>query len=392
MTTGALPYCVKDEATFLAGLNAVNKCTYGNDDLFVNYKGQANVFVEFSSLAEKQKNEQNQKSKRGRVIFLQHGLSGIAGLNNSYWAGEQYTEFEVMVKNLKGETAKNGFKFESLGIITKRKTSIKEIKNKNTYNNSIDGSTYLFFNDVKDKEKADKIGINNLIYEKTKEKNILIRTEFSTGQRSFAIQLEEMKDIVNMIGKLSDEIDVTFIGHSMGGIASINYGIDYAKENLNKNIDIITISTPYRSNSLAQIAANLELPADIISPVVNTAFKGIGVGIFTEAKEDLSSEERRKELIQKWKKRTRNIELCAIGVSKAGLEHDERAIELGDGVVDLESQLGGDFPDISSKYLVVYKDYESKLSDAAATKHKANHSNTPDMLQVIDIVKDSIKK
>ena len=45
--------------------------------------------------------------------------------------------------------------------------------------------------------------------------------------------------------------------------------------------------------------------------------------------------------------RNSNTELCAITVVKAGLENDERAIEIGDGIVELQSKLGGDFLDVS---------------------------------------------
>ena len=341
VTNGALPYCTKDEKNFLEALKATNECEYGQNDLFVNYNGKDNVFVEHYSLV---KNKDNNKSKRGRVVFMQHGLDGIVGENPDK-ASDQYIEFQKMVEGLKGKTAKNGFEFESLGIITKRKKSINNLKETNTFITDKDdkNSTYLFFNDYRDKERAKEIGMSALIYEKTENKNILIRTEFSTGQTSFENQRNEMAKIVSMVGKIDDEIDVTFIGHSMGGIVSINYGIDYAKLNRNKDIDIITISTPYDTNFLAKMKSD------------------------TPAREDLASESTRKALIEKWDKKTENIELCAIGVAKAGLEDSFRAIFMGDSIVNLRSQLGYNFNNISSRYLVVNKEEEKKYLTKACS-------------------------
>ncbi len=341
VTNGALPYCTKDEKNFLEALKATNECEYGQNDLFVNYNGKDNVFVEHYSLV---KNKDNNKSKRGRVVFMQHGLDGIVGENPDK-ASDQYMEFQKMVEGLKGKTAKNGFEFESLGIITKRKKSINNLKETNTFITDKDdkNSTYLFFNDYRDKERAKEIGMSALIYEKTENKNILIRTEFSTGQTSFENQRNEMAKIVSMVGKIDDEIDVTFIGHSMGGIVSINYGIDYAKLNRNKDIDIITISTPYDTNFLAKMKSD------------------------TPAREDLASESTRKALIEKWDKKTENIELCAIGVAKAGLEDSFRAIFMGDSIVNLRSQLGYNFNNISSRYLVVNKEEEKKYLTKACS-------------------------
>ena len=167
----------------------------------------------------------------------------------------------------------------------------------------------------------------------------------------------------------------------MGGIVSINYGIDYAKLNRNKDIDIITISTPYDTNFLAKVKSD------------------------TPAREDLASESTRKALIEKWDKKTENIELCAIGVAKAGLEDSFRAIFIGDAVVNLRSQLGYNFNNISSRYLVVNKEEEKKVLDQGLSynlkklsgieilddTNRAYHSNTPDMEEVIEIIKDNIK-
>ena len=343
VTNGALPYCTKDEKNFLEALKATNECEYGQNDLFVNYNGKDNVFVEHYSLV---KNKDDNKSKRGRVVFMQHGLDGAFKGEDPKDASDQYMEFQKMVEGLKGKTAKNGFEFESLGIITKRKKSINNLKETNTFitDKEDKNSTYLFFNDYRDKERAEEIGgMSALIYEKTENKNILIRTEFSTGQTSFENQRNEMAKIVSMVGKIDDEIDVTFIGHSMGGIVSINYGIDYAKLNRNKDIDIITISTPYDTNFLAKMKSD------------------------TPAREDLASESTRKALIEKWDKKTENIELCAIGVAKAGLEDSFRAIFMGDSIVNLRSQLGYNFNNISSRYLVVNKEEEKKYLTKACS-------------------------
>lgn len=46
VTNGALPYCAKGKEEFLESLKATNECEYGQNDIFVNYKGKENVFVE----------------------------------------------------------------------------------------------------------------------------------------------------------------------------------------------------------------------------------------------------------------------------------------------------------------------------------------------------------
>lgn len=377
ITNGALPYCAKDEKTFLEALKKSSECTYGNDKLFVNYDGKENVFVQFSSLIERIINESNNFTDKGRVILMQHGLDGFNGATDTNKARAQYDEFEKMVIALKEKTAKNGLPYKSLGIITKRGTTIKKLKEKKITYREKDG-TYLFFNDATDCEKTEsyeknnKNGVSELIEEIARTHNILIRTELSTGQESFETQLKELQEIVDILGHFSSSINVTYIGHSMGGLASINYGITYGAYNYLKNIDIITISTPYRANSFAKLKSKTKI-------------------LQTSASDDLASEYRRLELIEKWKGRNLNTELCAIAVTKAGLEDDERAIELGDGIVELQSQLGGDFPDVSPQYIVVYNKNETPGPDSIALWNDAYHSNTPDMKEVIDIVNDSIR-
>lgn len=186
-------YCGKDTETFLEGLKKVSECTYENDKLFVHYKGKENVFVQYASLIERNKYQSNvlDNKKRGRVIFMQHGLSGFGAVftknSTSSTAPLQYDEFEVMVKkltnNMKG---KNGFGYKSLGIITKRVKTIEELKAKKiTYLSNYKKDTYIFFNNAIEHKRAEKNGISKLIEEFTKYNNVLIRTEFSTGQESF---------------------------------------------------------------------------------------------------------------------------------------------------------------------------------------------------------------
>lgn len=70
-----------------------------------------------------------------------------------------------------------------------------------------------------------------------------------------------------------------------------------------------------------------------------------------------------------------NIKLCAIAVAKVGKEKDYSSINIGDGVVNLKSQLGKEFKNISSKYLVINESKEDFLHDSFHTSDYAHHSN-----------------
>lgn len=135
-------------------------------------------------------------------------------------------------------------------------------------------------------------------------------------------------------------------------------------------MDIITICTPYLPSILAT-------GKNIINKI--------------DASVDLSSQKTRYILLDKWNKRTKNIELCSIAVAKVGKEKTSSNINIGDGVVNLKSQLGGDFKNISSKYLVVYEAKEKVGLDSMDDTNNAHHSNTPNMEEVIEIIKNEIK-
>ena len=337
-----------EENTYKNTNNPKEKTRTFNEIVFVQTEKE-NILIEHSKLKNLKQKQQSEKRLRGRVIFMQHGLDGFAT------GDEQHIEFQVMAAYLtrKGLTGNNGYGYVSLGIVTKRKKTIDEMEQKNIpeikkggtalflNNNQYDGKSY--YDNIHTNADGTKstYGLQQFINTLTLSNNVLIRNEFSKGTLSFSEQLKQYTEIVELFGNF--EADVTFIGHSMGGIVSINYGIDYAKLNRNKDIDIITISTPYDTNFLAKMKSD------------------------TPAREDLASESTRKALIEKWDKKTENIELCAIGVAKAGLEDSFRAIFMGDSIVNLRSQLGYNFNNISSRYLVVNKEEEKKYLTKACS-------------------------
>ena len=116
------------------------------------------------------------------------------------------------------------------------------------------------------------------------------------------------------------EADVTFIGHSMGGLASINYSVDYHTKT-KKNIDVITISTPYDDNSIADKSTLLEK--------YNTPAHRELAGI-----DEVENKKRfaRNKLENKWNTYS-NIDLISIGIDGF------KILVNGDGIVSLKSQL-----------------------------------------------------
>jgi len=309
---------------------------------------------------------------RGQVVFMQHGLNA------------NHEEFEATVIGLKEMQRSNGKnKFISLGINTAGRSVEKGGR----------GSKKMYYNGVYQKcltDTAEKnrgksiheiraIFLDNLTADGT---HVLIRTEFSAGNMSFEDQRLELKSLVEYFGNFKS--DVTFIGHSMGGLASINYGIDYADANPGKKVNIITVSTPYHPNSVAAKAAKGEK--------VVSLFQDIG-----PAHSDLGGLTNNLEyLVDKWNHHKRNggeTTAYAISIAKAGRELTYIRDQIGDGVVDVYSQqsrevlidqnISHSFEHINRLPLIIGNGI-SVGTDLAETDHPYHHVRTPDLQEVID--------
>jgi pimeloyl-ACP methyl ester carboxylesterase len=238
-------------------------------------------------------------------------------------------------------------------------------------------------------------------------KHILIRTQFSRGNLSFAYQLTEMGFMIGFFDKFGysrfDGIttsNVVFVGHSMGGLASINYGVDYAKGNADKTVTIITVDTPYSSNHYA--AAVWNDPSSVVGWFAKQQ-KG-------EAHRDLGGiGSAMKELRSKWNRfNGTNIDLYAIAVSMTG-KNDMNWSAIGDGVVDIPSQLGyplnfewervNPMPIIYGHITESDMSYDAasgatplgSLSAVALTTHEYHHVNTPDRTEVVEQIRNIVE-
>ena len=174
-----------------------------------------------------------------------------------------------------------------------------------------------------------------------------------------------------------------FVGHSMGGLASINYGVDYAANNSGKDVDIITISTPYEDNVWA---SSVWLATPLISKYNDFhAYRDLG------GYNDFGGKNAMDLLAKKWEqyRKLENINLFAIGVTKAANESVDEQNRIGDGIVPTDVQLGGSYVVNGSKEIKNMED-ESWMPDVANIKNDYYHVNTPDLIEVIEIINDQI--
>lgn len=370
-----------EENTYKNTNNPKEKTRTFNEIVFVQTEKE-NILIEHSKLKNLKQKQQSEKPPRGRVIFMQHGLDGFAT------GDEQHIEFQVMAAYLtrKGLTGNNGYGYVSLGIVTKRKKTIDERKERNIpriekegtvlflNNNQYDGKSY--YDNIHTNADGTKsiFGLKQFINTLTLSNNVLIRNEFSKGTLSFSEQLKQYTEIVELFGNF--EADVTFIGHSMGGLSSINYAVDYHSET-GKDIDVITISTPYDDNIYAKFK---DTPA-------HRELAGV---------DEVKNEKRfaRNKLENKWNTYN-NIDLISIGID--GFKN------LGDGddVVSLKSQLnlkddGSEIYNNSTKIIIKLLDEENKIgyeikdNSLKQIEMRPNklidwHSKTPDLKDVIEI-------
>ena len=289
--------------------------------------------------------------KNGQLIFLTHGLN------------DNVECFKETVNSLK----KNDNYFD-LGYVTMRKSG-----------------NYLNTNK----------GLKQIIDEKIFQGiNVLVRTEFSAGNLSFEKQLEEMKQ---MVAKFEGHnANVIFIGHSMGGLASINYGMYYTTgKNLNKKVKIITVDTPYQPNNYARtVWGGKDEKQQLISEFSEWSGKQTrgyahrDLGGFGTAFSDLRI---------MWNDYYRgSAKLYAISVS---INNDWRWEKVGDGIVDIPSQQGnflenqdvvvGKWNRIDTLKTIFGKGGGSGFY---STKNSYFHSNTPALPEVIAQIKGIIEK
>lgn len=313
--------------------------------------------------------------RKGTLVFFIHGLGAgwtefdtmISGTSVSHQkkddtklSGEQ-EELKKGFKNKVEGLVKAEGKFKDAGVITRRieRDPIAE--------------PFLLENfEVKEngKTEEDKTAVHNCLPLLTKElydwlkqdKIVCIKVEFSSGVEHFSKQLSEMTSMVKEVEQvISDAMetdidngtgsyfiyDTTFVGHSMGGIASLNYGIDYAKRNPEKMVDIITISTPFYKNSWAKIES--DYPAVVGEFILGRSNNG--------AQDDLAGySEAMLSLVHKW-----NQHIVSVEGSNTRL-----------GVIGIKAQ-----------------SYESTISDLE--KKKENGTITGDELIALDTIKPAQK-
>ena len=307
--------------------------------------------------------------KKGKLIFLTHGLSS------------DRNEFKETVKLLKS----NGSYFD-LGCITMRdKGNYLNVKN-NSLSQIVDEKICSGF-------------------------NVLVRTEFSAGNLSFDDQLKEMEQMVDLFE--GHNADIVFVGHSMGGLASINYGICYANAHKNKNIKIITVDTPYHPNNYAKsiwLSEYIDKQARVVTEWASQQQRGeahrdlggISFIIYTPTGTEGTKHSALQKLKTKWENNANNkrITLHAIAVSMYGKDGEDCSNDMvGDGVVDIPSQQGIDWSMVSRSSIIPGNQnnphwfQEGERSVFALNDFNPyHHINTPDREEVIEQIKNLIEQ
>ncbi len=236
--------------------------------------------------------EQEPQSK-GKLIFLTHGLNSNG------------TCFEQTVKSL--EQYYNYFNF---GLISANNASANN-----------DRSQY----------------VNQLTDE---GKNVLVKLEFSAGNLSFNEQFSQMDKMLKEFK--GHNADVVFIGHSMGGLASIRYGMYYAKNNPSKKVTIVTVDTPYQPNNYAKFVWEHKTTTKA-TEWLHKQNRGDAHRDLTGYEDDagnaalLNLRNDWNQYKKYWNSET--AKLYAISVSMYS-KNEKRWSEIGDGIVDIPAQQG----------------------------------------------------
>lgn len=302
--------------------------------------------------------------KKGKLIFLTHGLN------------DGVSCFEETVKSLKNDKEK----YFELGYITMRDNSKSPVLHyAKNYSPSVKNAS----------------NVNELI---NKGQNVLVRIEFSDGNLSFNEQFSQMdKMLFEFEGHSAD---VVFIGHSMGGLASIRYGMYYAKNNPSKKVKIITVDTPYQPNYYARtVWGGKNEKQGLISEFSEWSGKqkrGNAHRDLGGYKDDVGNFALL-DLRNKWneyKKYSGTAELFAISVS---INNDSRWSEVGDGIVDIPAQQGnflenldnvGKWNAVTLKPTIFGKGGGKGFY---STKNPYFHSNTPALLEVIKQISNIVE-
>jgi len=233
--------------------------------------------------------------------------------------------------------------------------------------------------------------------------NVLVRLEFSAGNLSFADQLQQMTDMVARFYGHNADV-VVFVGHSMGGLASINYGMKYANENTNKKVKIITVSTPYHPNNYAR---EVWLDITTISAFFAEQKRGEAhrdLGSFPLViGEVVSALDNLKINWGKFIKSNNQVALYAIAVSMYGKKGEQPSDDMiGDGIVDIPSQQGKGWANIETQSIPIICGNQNNPIIHGKGKERSflplndfnpyHHINTPDRDEVIGQIKEIIER
>jgi hypothetical protein len=312
------------------------------------------------------------EGKNGQLIFLTHGLNGDVSC------------FQKTANSL----SQNSSYFD-FGYITKRKSG-----------NFLD--TYY---DIKQT-------VDEKICQGT---NVLVKVEFSAGNLSFANQLTEMEAMLKEFE--GHHANVVFIGHSMGGLASINYVVNNSATLSGKKVKIITVDTPYQPNNYAKYVWDPSSLPEIFLGLIGTTLGGQVKG---KAHRDLGGfGTALSDLKKNWNKYLGDAKLYAVSVSLySKLELRWKAI--GDGIVDIPAQQGdfrknldnvGKWERVNKRDIIFGTGISTIGFDIVAAVLSGNffiflfcddggvndknkqsyHTNTPSMPQVIDEIKKIIE-
>jgi pimeloyl-ACP methyl ester carboxylesterase len=338
-----------------------------------NVGGVKTVRVNFSNIVT--------QAKTGKLVFLTHGLSS------------DKEEFKETVKSLcENQNYKN------FGYVTMKGSG------SNAYWQGED----LLQN------------IAGIKQELSKGVNILIKTEFSEGNLSFANQLEEMRKMIGLFievfhGNNLDE--VVFVGHSMGGLASINYAIQFAGTFKDKKVKIITVDTPYHPNMFARClwADGTHFIAKMSKQDKGEAHRDLGgivqKGLIDDYPDLYATEgvngSALKILKDKWNSlKSNSISLYAIAVSVYDRNEEPNWLMKGDGIVDIDSQLGYEWNNVYFEFPVNGKGKGNwgagSFYDALNQGNDGRfdifndpapffHTETPDRIEVITQIKKWIE-
>jgi len=234
-------------------------------------------------------------------------------------------------------------------------------------------------------------------------KNVLVSVEFSAGNLSFAKQLDEMGKMVGIFD--GHKADVIFVGHSMGGLASINYVVNNSASLSGKTVKIITIDTPYQPNYYARWVwgGENETPGKIVTFISgklqqNRGYAHRDLGGYKEEGKEKSA---LLELHDKWNSYTgKNTTLYAISVSINHKSWTNLWSPVGDGIVDIPAQQGDfikdylnvgkwniDVKNIQPTIFNIHSNVQFTFADVGSKYH---HVNTPKLKEVIDQIKDIV--